>query len=195
MINTALMFLKNTLNDYLQSKDGANPDHVSEDRAVFIDGDKLDPISFKLETVTLLLINLEEENTLRAADPYFRSTPDGSFLKTQPDIRLNLYILFVAKFKQYENSLGCISDIIQFFQSNKVLTRQNAPTLSDKIERLTLELITPTFNEQNEIWNALRTTYHPSVLYKVKMIIYQDESAQPAPITKNADISIGNVHK
>ncbi|MCI5138675.1 MAG: DUF4255 domain-containing protein, partial [Candidatus Electrothrix sp. AR1] len=171
------------------------PDNASEDRVVFIDGDKLDPISFKLETVTLLLINLEEETTLRAADPYFRSTPDGSVLKTYPDIRLNLYVLFVAKFKQYENSLACVSDIIQFFQSNKVLTQQNFPALSDKIERLTLELITPTFNEQNEIWNALRTTYHPSVLYKVKMLVYTDKEAIPTPLISSTDISVAKITK
>jgi len=190
VLNTVLVFLKNILNEYLQSRDSVASGNPTEPLVVFLDGDKLDPISFKLETVTLLLINMEEETTLRTADPYSRSTPDGSFLKNQPDIRLNLYVLFVAKFKQYENSLGYISNIIQFFQSNKVLTRQNTPTLSDKIDRLTLELITPTFNEQNEIWNALRTTYHPSVLYKVKMLVYTDEDTVPVSRIRSTDISV-----
>jgi hypothetical protein len=179
MINNTLIFLKNILNEYLRSKDGINLEHLGEDRVVFIDGDKLEPISFKLETITLLLINLEEENTLRQADPYIRTSNDGSTVHAKPEIRLNLYVLFIAKFKQYESSLEYISDIIKFFQSNRLFTQQNSPALNEKIEKLYMELITLPFSEQNEIWNALRTTYHPSVLYKVKMLVYKDEEILP----------------
>jgi hypothetical protein len=31
--------------------------------------------------------------------------PDGTRYKIQPEIRLNLYVLFVARFKQYEDAL------------------------------------------------------------------------------------------
>jgi len=27
------------------------------------------------------------------------------------------------------------------------------------------------------VWNSLRTTYYPSVLYKVKMLVFRDEDA------------------
>ena len=30
-------------------------------------------------------------------------------------------------------------------------------------------------NEQNEVWNALRTTYHPAVLYRAKLIVFSDQ--------------------
>ena len=32
-----------------------------------------------------------------------------------------------------------------------------------------------------EVWNALRTTYLPSVLYKVKLVAFRDEAAASAP--------------
>lgn len=193
MISETLIFFRSTLNEYLQTKSSSTLDDMHEDHVVFLEGDKVDPVSFKMEAVTLLLVNLEEENTLRAADPYIRSDTSGSTLATQPDVRLNLYILFVAKFKQYEKSLNYISLIIQFFQSNRTISHQNSPSLNSKIEKLSVELMTLPFGEQNEIWSSLRTTYHPSVLYKVKMLVYTDEDALPPPEVGSKDLTIGNI--
>lgn len=38
-----------------------------------------------------------------------------------------------------------------------------------------MELVTLPFAQQNEVWNALRTSYKPSVLYKVRMLVFQPE--------------------
>ena len=52
---------------------------------------------------------------------------------------------------------------------------------SENIERLVIELVTLPFSQQNEIWSALRVAYHPSVLYKVKMVVFQDEDGATPP--------------
>lgn len=178
MISDILIFLKNRLNAYLQTKWGWNPEESREDHVVFIDGERMDPLTFQLGAVSTLLINIEEENVLRLPDPYMRVSPDGIREQVQPDIRLNLYVLFVARFKQYEDALHYLSVIIQYFQNHRVLNHHNAPELDERIEKLVIELITLPFAEQNEVWNALRTTYHPSVLYKVKMVVFRDEDAE-----------------
>ncbi|MBN2133897.1 MAG: DUF4255 domain-containing protein [Sedimentisphaerales bacterium] len=54
---------------------------------------------------------------------------------------------------------------------------QNAPDPSDRIEPLIMELTVLSFCRQNGMWNALRTTYRPSVLYRVKMVAFRDEDA------------------
>jgi hypothetical protein len=77
--------------------------------------------------------------------------------------------------------LKYLSRIVQHFQNHRVFNQQNAPELSQRIDRLVLELITLPFSEQNEIWNALRTAYRPSVLYKARMIVFRDEGALPQP--------------
>jgi len=46
------------------------------------------------------------------------------------------------------------------------------------------------FSEQNEMWNALRTIYHPSVLYKVKMIVFRDIDAAVMPGIKEKDLRL-----
>ncbi len=189
MISNALTFLKDLLNEHLCAQSGQTLGEA-EDKVVFIDGENLDPISFKLGAVTCLLINIEEEKLLRAADPYLRVTADGTRVRVQPDIRMNLHVLFVARFKQYEKGLSYLSKILEYFQTNRVLDHQNSPALSDDIDRLTMELTTLAFAEQNEIWNALRTTYHPSVLYKVRMLVLQEDVAPTGDGVGEKEVSV-----
>lgn len=194
MIDQSLIFLKNRLNAYLcgpeDTKSKADPEKTKE-KVDFVDGQKMEPLTFTSGMVNILLINIEEENTLRRPDPYTRVSPNGEHQKAYPDIRLNLYVLFVARFNNYENSLHYLSQIIRYFQSHRVFDHHNAPELNENIEKLILELITLPFAEQNEVWNALRVTYHPSVLYKVKMLVFQqDEDVLSAPEITEKDIHI-----
>jgi len=188
MIGDALVFLKNQLNDYLKpirGHDGTQPDPVE-----FIGGDNMDPLSFKSGAISVLLINLEEEHTLRAPDLYRRTAANGVQEAVQPEIRLNLLVLFVARYAQYEDALHALSLIIRYFQNHRVFTHTDAPALSDTIERLTVELVTLPLAQQNEIWSALRVAYHPSVLYKVKMVVFQDEDGATAPAIDETMIRI-----
>jgi len=169
----------------LKSLSGAAPGDLEEETVVFVDDAKMDCVTFKPGAISVLLVNIEEETTLREPDPYSRVSPNGIRESVQPEIRINLYVLFVAQFTQYEQSLKYLSRIVQHFQNHRVFNQQNAPELSQRIDRLALELITLPFSEQNEIWNALRTAYRPSVLYKARMIVFRDEAAvQQAPTTE-----------
>lgn len=190
MIHDVLLFLRKHLNAYLQTQSGGSLDESGEDKVVFLDGEQMDPVTFKLGAVSVLLINIQEDSTLRAPDLYSRVFPNGARQQVQPEIKMNLYVLFVARFKQYEDALRYLSLIIHYFQGHRVLTHQNAPELSDDIEQLIMELNTLTFAEQNEVWNALRTTYHPSVLYKVKMVVFRDEDAVEAPAVEEKSIRL-----
>lgn len=186
MISDVLVLLKDQLNIHLNA--GWDPSESREDQVVFLDGENMEPINFKLGAISVLLINVEEENSLRPADLYRRTNSDGSQQKIQPDIRLNLYVLFVARFKQYEESLRSLSFVIQYFQNHRVLNHHNTPELSEDIEKIIIELITMPFSEQNEIWNSLRTTYHPSVLYKIRMVIFRDKETTDMPELTDKDL-------
>jgi hypothetical protein len=179
MIGETLVFLKNQLNDYIKpiwGHDGIQPDTVD-----FVDGNAMEPLTFKSGAVSVLLINMEEENTLRASDPYRRMAANGAQQSIQPEIRLNLYVLFVARYSKYEDALRALSLVIRYFQRHRLFTQANAPALSGGIERLAIELMTLPLGKQNEIWSTLRVAYHPSALYKVKMVVFQDEDAGAAP--------------
>jgi len=179
MIDKILRFLKNGLNTYLTS--GKSPKDPQENQVVFSEWKNLDSINFKLGAVSVMLINLEQENILRAEDPFTRTLADGKVQKGHPEIRLNLFILFIPHYSLYEDTLRNLSAIIQYFQSRRLLNHQNSPELSEDVEQLVIELMSLSFSEQNEIWGALRLPYHPSVLYKVKMVVFRDEDFN-API-------------
>ena len=188
MINDALVFLKKRLNAHL--KLGQDPGESLEDLVVFMDGGNSEPLTFKLGAVTVLLINIEEEHSLRPADRYTEIAEDGKQRRVAPAIRLNLSVLFVTRFKQYEDSLSYLSQVIQFFQSNRIFDHQNSPDLSDDIDRLVLELITMPLGDQNDIWSSLRVAYQPSVYYRVGMVAFQSEPQPEQPAVEEKAVRI-----
>ena len=170
MINEVLVLLKDKLNSYLKLK--AN---VPEDKVTFLDGSKMDPISFPLDHVVPLLINVEEERILRPADRFEGIVRNGIKTQINPTINLNLSVLFVSKFSDYEQSLKFLSLVVKFFQHNPVFDQTNTPGLNPAIEKLRSELVTLSNTEKNTLWSSLRTTYMPSVLYRIGLLAFADD--------------------
>jgi hypothetical protein len=174
MIGKVLSFLRKRLDDHLRAELAGGVDDPVADKVVLIDGNQLDPIGFREEAVSALLINIEEERLLRAADPYLRVQEDGKPQRQQPDLRLVLYVLFVARFKQYDSAWDHLANVIEYLQSNRIFDREGSPELPSGIDRLTLELATQSFSEQSDVWAMLKTTYHPSALYRVRLVVLRD---------------------
>lgn len=193
MIGKVLVFLRKRLDDYLRAELGGAGDDPVADKVVFLDGDKMDPISFQEGAVSALLINLEEERLLRAADPYLGVQDDGKPQRKHPDLRLVLYLLFAARFKQYDMAWDHLTKVIEYLQLNPVFDPARAPDLPVGVDKLTSELMTQTFSEQNDIWNALRTTYLPSALYRVRMVVLRD--AKPTLSDQITKPVVINVHR
>lgn len=181
MIGDVLCLLRDRLNAHLgASLPDVGSDSV-EERVQLIDGEKSDPVEFRLNAITVLLVNIEQETSQRSADPYLRTPGESNLRKLQPEIRLNLYVLFIARFKAYEQGLNQLSQVIHFLLSHRALDHVNAPALSPQIDKLVLELVTQPMAEQNEIWSALRVSYHPSVLFRVRMLVFRDAQGAAVP--------------
>jgi hypothetical protein len=171
MIDHALNILSNKLNRFFQSM--AN---VSGDNVAFIDGGSTNPLVLPLNKVTPLLINIEEERTLRQADRYESQQHGGIRVGGNPEVRISLLLLFIARFSDYEQSLKFISLVIQFFQSNRIFDHENTPDLPAEIDYLRMELQTMPIAQQNDLWHALHTTYLPSVSYRLSLLVYRDQT-------------------
>ncbi|MDB4918386.1 DUF4255 domain-containing protein [Mucilaginibacter sp.] len=172
MIDEVLITLKDKLNEYVCLK----TDHP-EDTVVFPDGSKLDPSQFPLNNITPILINIEEEKSIRSADRFSGVVRNGLRTEVNPSIPVNLLILFVVRFADYEQSMKILSLIIRFFQRNRVFDHANTPTLSPELSKFTMELQALPLAEQNELWNSLRSAYQPSLLYKVSMLVFNDKES------------------
>lgn len=169
MLEHVLSFLKDRLNSYIQVKTGAQSFEV-----VFLQPRNQKEVSLQNDAITTLLVNLEEDYTFRSGAAYEKMPPQVSNSYKNPNLYLNLYVLFAANFTDYSQSLKFLSLIIKFFQSHRLFNRDNSPTLSSEIEKLTLELVNLPFTEQREVWAALGMSYMPSVIYKVRMVVFTD---------------------
>ncbi len=173
MIQTVLSVLKDQLNEYFKIKTGHDDEHVK-----FLDSTQNDPISFANNAVTPFLINVSEDRVFRKPDQYVGVVRDGIRTRINPEIRIDLQILFVSKFGDYHQSLKFLSYVIKCFQVNRVYTPLNSPELSgDNIEKLILELVTLPLEEQNQVWHSLNTSYLPSVMYRARVLNYLDEES------------------
>ena len=175
MIDLVLGFLQNRLGQALPRGPQGEP---QEKLFVYVGTDKNDAVSFKSDAISTMLIRIEEEPTLRPPDRYARSGGDGVRLRVEPEIRMNLWVMFVARFADYGEGLRHLSRVVAYFQSHRVFNAENSPELSEDLQQVVVELVTPTFSEQNEIWGSLRAAYLPSALYRVKLVVFRDQEAR-----------------
>ena len=175
MIDLVLGFLQTRLGQALPRGPHGEP---QEKLFVYAGSDKNDATSFRSDAISALLIRIEEEATLRPPDRYARTAGDGVRQRVEPEIRMNLWVLFVARFPEYGEGLRHLSRVVAYFQNHRVFNQENSPELDDELQQVIVELVTPTFSEQNEIWGSLRAAYLPSVLYRVKLVVFRDPDAR-----------------
>lgn len=189
MIDQALDFLCKQVNTYLRSKLDPPP---AGDAIVLLNiaqlsdnagaaGAALQPNAY------MTLVNVEEDRIGKSQE-YFVRTTNGVAYKN-PEMLLNLYVLFAVNLSSYPEALRRLSFIVQFFQSNYVFTPVNSPSLDPQIGKLILDLYSMTFEQLNHLWGILGGKYYPSVLYKVRQVIIDDHAIKgTGPLITEIDI-------
>jgi len=171
MIHKILDFLKAELTQYLTARAivaSPTPPPVN-----YV-GINQDPPTFPEKSISLLLVNLEEEKTLRPPDRHSVRI-NGQDRKVSPPLKLNLFLLFAVKHNKYEEAIKLLSGVISFFQANPLFDSKLFPALPEEFDKLVVELYSLAPSQQNEIWSMLKTAYLPSVLYQVRMILVLQE--------------------
>jgi len=186
-MDSILDFIQTKLEIYFHQKFGPQGAVIG-----FLASGNWDPLTFSDNQTTILLVNIEEEKVMRPDNLYQATRGDGSTVRANPEIRLNLYMLFVAKNNDYKEAWKQLHAVIAFFQGHKLFNPTNSPDIPEGIQQLVFELNTPSFSEQNEIWSALKAPYHPSVLFKVRSIFIQEESASTSVEIDNVSLNLGN---
>lgn len=174
MLDTALKFLRDELRSYIIARTGSTLVDVKLSKVV----DELGKYAFLEETIGLSLINLEEERTMKEQLPKYN--PNDSYLVREPELRLNLYIMLAANFRQYDQALMYLSYVLTYFQSHPVFTSDKYPALDARIGKLVLELQSVTYEQLNQIWASVGGKQLPCMIYKVRMVVLQD--IEPAGI-------------
>lgn len=170
MLDVALKFVTDELNAFLAARTGADTVQVKLTRFPSDTGSKY---AFDEGSLGLTVINLEEERTVKSQLPT-QSYHNGQHVVREPDIKINLHLLIGANFKQYDEALRYLSLVMVFFQSHPVFTPAEYPALDPAIERLALELQSPSYEQLNQIWGFVGTKQLPSAIYRMRMVALQD---------------------
>ncbi len=184
MIDTALAVLASSASEFLQTRTGWK---VTSPMVVVgppvPDSTGMQGVS---ETVTLSLLNIEEDRVNTAQGMMVRTqTPDGDAVQ-RAHLRLSLLVLFAAHFPNYAESLRRISYVIECFQAKPALTPQNTPGMDPTLEKVILDLFPITTYDSSHIWSMFGGSYLPSVIYRVRLItIDANRPVQPKiPVTQ-----------
>ncbi len=183
MIHSSLKFITEQLNGYLQLK----TDEFDADRifltSVATEGNG---VVIPESSLGLSLINIEEERVFKDQKTTV-TNKDGVVQHLNPEIRLNLYILISANFQNsssensddYVEGLKQLSYVISFFQAKNVFTPDNSPSMvsfDPGLRKLIFELYSYSFEQMYNFWTVVGTKYLPSVLYKIRLIKFQEEA-------------------
>jgi hypothetical protein len=148
----------------------------------------LDKLDIEVNTISLILVNLEEERIFKNPDPYRkRHDVAGSFMQASPPVRLVLYILFTGSYNDYRLSWNRLTDIITFFQKERIISITSKNIQYD----LQMEIISQTFSQQNEMWSILKTTQLPSILYRASLIAIEDSDPQETAVIEELTVRYG----
>lgn len=181
MLDVVMKFLAGELNTYLLTRTDSDLFNVERCRLVDDNGKS----AVKLNQVGASVINVEEERTVKSQLPD-QVYIDGRLVRVEPELRLNLYVVFAANFQNYDEALKYISHILTFFQAHHSFTQAEYPNLDSRIEKLMVELQSLTYEQLNQVWAFIGGKQLPSVIYKVRMVVLQDveQGSIEPPITK-----------
>lgn len=204
MIHTSLSFLTQQINEYLKLKTDD-----SETERIFLTSvaTESEGVVIPDSSLGLSLINIEEERHFKDQTTTVLNE-SGIAEQVNPEIKLNLYILISANFQDtrhpdptddYVEGLKQLSYVISFFQSKYVFTPDNSPSMvsaDPNLKKLVVELYSYSFEQLYNFWSVVGTKYLPSVLYRVRLIRFQERAVKSTarPIEKIGINSHGANH-
>ncbi len=203
MLNTALEILKREINIYLNLKAGKE---AEEDDIIVLSNVAGEDGKWAIpnKTLGLSLINIEEERVFREQKTAFLNG-NGETEHYNPEIKLNIYVLIAARWvkpgentseSDYKEGLKQLSRVISFLQAKYVFTQDNSPLMASidpDIQKLVVELYSFSFEQMYNFWSAIGAEYLPSVLYKVRLLKFQEKLIQDKqPVLGSLDIATTN---
>ena len=192
MIDKALDFLTKEIDNYITLQVGPSPtgswivlSNVATEQGNW---------AIPNDMLGLSLINIEEERVFKDQQTAFRDE-SGKVQHYNPEIKLNLYVLITARFVnsdgangsnaglQYSEGLRRLSYVISLFQGKNVFIPDNSPTQDTSLKKLVVELYSYSFEQQYNFWTVLGAKYLPSVLYKVRLLTFQEQRSLDSSIS------------
>lgn len=187
MLDLALKAISIQLNRYMHRHFDLDEDAVMLTSPFDLEGNASAWVKNKL---VIFLSNINKDtlpNTARNSVPAGQLSTT-SFTSSAP-LALNVYIIVAASFdtSRYQESLKYLSNAINCFQQQPVIDPHNYPEMSDQIEKLILEIENVSINDLSNLWGILGGHYIPSVMYKVRMLVFSDDVIQGREVAASSN--------
>lgn len=177
MIDQALIFLIDDLNTYLFQRYNIQP-LVALYNIANPDFKNLEPDASATGQIFANLINVHE-------DGVYKNQPgkNGLGIDVLP-LRMQLYLLFAFKSKQYAQSLKLLSAVLEYYHREPVRSVSLTDFRGDPYD-LDLEVIYHNIDleDSNNMWSNLGGEQHPFAIYRINLMeIIPNVTTAPAPI-------------
>ncbi|MCB9018555.1 MAG: Pvc16 family protein [Paludibacteraceae bacterium] len=118
----------------------------------------------KPNKVIVSLLSLERDAMAGSASSSIKK--GGSFLCAAPVLGMNMNVILAAVFdeKRYVESLSMLSASLLFLQSHSSFSLDGVT--------YTIEIVTLSSQELNNVWSALGGQYYPSVVCKIRRLVF-----------------------
>jgi hypothetical protein len=186
MLDVALNFLKDELTTSLALRTGSDTVKVLLSKVA----DEAGKYAFAVDNISCSIVNIEEERVLKSHLPDY-TTVNGQHVTMEPELKLNLHLLFAAHFTHYDQALKYLALLLTYFQAHPVFTADQYPALPPALGKLTVELLSLTYEQLNQIWAFAGAKHLPSVVYRLRMVTLRDTqpiSIQPPLTTISASL-------
>jgi len=189
MINKALQFTGDVLNQFLKNRFSLDENKVLLNNLVEANGSAPAENQNK---VVISLINIEKET----AQPFYvrnKKMEGGDFAVTNPGERYNLDILISSNFDDYSETLKFLNAVISFFQAHSTLDNHSFPSAPTGLIKLEFEIEKISYHQMQSLWTAMAAKYHPSVIYKMRLVTIQADEAKgfiPAISTISNNVAV-----
>ncbi|WP_428223913.1 Pvc16 family protein [Flavobacterium sp.] len=159
--------------------------------------------------ILLSIVNIEEDKTLKNQSVYIASSNNQTDVSRykKPTQHLILSLLFSSYNKdlsKYLDGINKLKNVIYFFQQNnsfyykddhsELITYATFLTKTDSQKehyfKTTIEAISLTSEQLNQMWSYLGSKYMPSMLYKMRLCFIQESGTTQDKVVKKAKIDL-----
>ena len=122
------------------------------------------------------MANIEADIIKNNIGIHNRSLPDAAGVEN-----LNIYIVIAASYTNYNESLQFIFNAITFLKQNTIFIPSETNELNKTIDKIIIEMVTIPMENVDHLWSALKASYMPSAVYKVRILYNNPLAGEQIP--------------
>ena len=159
--------------------------------------------------IVMSIVNIEEDKTLRNQSVYLRDTNDQTQISRykQPTQHLIISLLFASYSKdlaKYLDGIEKLKGVISYFQQNNSFYYKDDDTelidydtylgktelQKQNYQKITIESVSLSTDQLNQLWSYLGSRYMPSMLYKLRLCMIQESPVIQEKVIKKVKIDL-----